>query len=41
MGWGGSTINDGNFSLNALFVSFIGAVVLLGIINMFRRGAVR
>jgi uncharacterized membrane protein YeaQ/YmgE (transglycosylase-associated protein family) len=41
MGWGGSTINDGSFSLNALFVSFIGAVILLGIMNLFRRGAVR
>ena len=41
MGWGGTTINDGNFSLNALFVSFIGAVILLGIINLFRRGSVR
>jgi uncharacterized membrane protein YeaQ/YmgE (transglycosylase-associated protein family) len=41
MGWGGSTINDGNFSLNALFVSFIGAVILLGIMNLFRRGTVR
>lgn len=41
MGWGGSTINDGNFSLTALFVSFIGAVILLAIINLFRRGSVR
>jgi uncharacterized membrane protein YeaQ/YmgE (transglycosylase-associated protein family) len=41
LGVGGATINDNNFSLNGLFISFIGAVVLLGIVNMFRRGTVR
>jgi uncharacterized membrane protein YeaQ/YmgE (transglycosylase-associated protein family) len=41
LGIGGATINDNNFSLNGLVVSFIGAVILLGIVNMFRRGAVR
>ena len=35
------TINQNVFSLPALFVSFLGAVILLGIINLFRRGAVR
>ena len=34
-------LNDGNFSLWSLVVSFIGAVVLLGIVNMFTRGRVR
>ena len=34
-------INDGSFSLWSLVVSFIGAVVLLGIVNMFTRGRVR
>ncbi|KAB8142432.1 GlsB/YeaQ/YmgE family stress response membrane protein [Chloroflexia bacterium SDU3-3] len=34
-------INDGNFSLWSLIVSFIGAIVLLGIVNMFNRGRVR
>ncbi|KAB8141975.1 GlsB/YeaQ/YmgE family stress response membrane protein [Chloroflexia bacterium SDU3-3] len=34
-------LNDGNFSLWSLFVSFIGAVVLLGIVNLFNRGRVR
>lgn len=34
-------INDGNFSLWSLLVSFIGAIVLLGIVNMFTRGRVR
>jgi uncharacterized membrane protein YeaQ/YmgE (transglycosylase-associated protein family) len=36
-----STINQGNFSLPALGVSFIGAAVLLAIVNLFRRGATR
>lgn len=38
---GSGTINQGDFSLSALIVSFIGAVVLLGIVNPFRRGTVR
>jgi uncharacterized membrane protein YeaQ/YmgE (transglycosylase-associated protein family) len=38
---GESTINQNNFSLAGLFVSFLGAVVLLGIVNLFHRGAVR
>ena len=37
----GGTINDNVFNLGSLFVSFIGAVILLGIINLFRRGSVR
>lgn len=37
----GGTINDNAFNLGSLFVSFIGAVILLGIINLFRRGSVR
>jgi uncharacterized membrane protein YeaQ/YmgE (transglycosylase-associated protein family) len=41
LGIGGANINDGNFSLGALLVSFIGAVILLAIVNMFRRGSVR
>lgn len=41
LGIGGSNINSGDFSLSALLVSFIGAVVLLGIVNLFRRGSVR
>jgi uncharacterized membrane protein YeaQ/YmgE (transglycosylase-associated protein family) len=40
-GIGGTTINSGDFSISALIVSFFGAVVLLGIINLFRRGTVR
>jgi uncharacterized membrane protein YeaQ/YmgE (transglycosylase-associated protein family) len=38
---GVSTINQGNFSLPALGVSFVGAAVLLAIVNLFRRGATR
>ncbi|HMP41382.1 MAG TPA: GlsB/YeaQ/YmgE family stress response membrane protein [Roseiflexaceae bacterium] len=41
LGIGGSTINDGTFSVGALVVSFIGAIILLGIVNLFRRGRVR
>lgn len=35
------TINDDVFNLGALMVSFVGAVILLGIVNMVRRGSVR
>ena len=38
---GSSTINENNFSLPGLLVSFVGAVLLLAIINMVRRGRVR
>lgn len=39
--FGTGTITQGNFSLPALLVSLLGAVVLLAIVNLFRRGAVR
>ncbi|MFN8422377.1 MAG: GlsB/YeaQ/YmgE family stress response membrane protein [Anaerolineae bacterium] len=35
------TINDGSFSLGAMVVSLVGAVALLGIVNLMRRGTVR
>lgn len=38
---GVSTINQGNFSLPSLLVSFLGAVVLLVIVNLIRRRAPR
>lgn len=38
---GGGTITQGDFSISALVVSFLGAVVLLAIINLFRRGSMR
>jgi uncharacterized membrane protein YeaQ/YmgE (transglycosylase-associated protein family) len=41
LGIGGANINDGNFNLSSLLVSLVGAIVLLAIVNLFRRGAVR
>jgi uncharacterized membrane protein YeaQ/YmgE (transglycosylase-associated protein family) len=38
---GVSTINQNNFSFPAFVVSLLGAVIFLGIVNLFRRGAVR
>ena len=38
---GTSTINQNNFSLTGLLASLIGAVVLLAIVNLFKRGRVR
>ena len=38
---GVGTINQDNFSLPALLVSFVGAVILLAIVNLLRRGKVR
>ncbi|ANK12130.1 GlsB/YeaQ/YmgE family stress response membrane protein [Erythrobacter neustonensis] len=38
---GGAPITSGAFDIRSLIASFIGAVVLLGIINLFRRGRVR
>ncbi len=41
LGIGGGDINDGDFSLSGLLLSLVGAVVLLAIVNLFRRGRVR
>jgi uncharacterized membrane protein YeaQ/YmgE (transglycosylase-associated protein family) len=41
LGIGGADINDGAFNLTSLLLSLVGAVVLLAIINLFRRGRVR
>jgi uncharacterized membrane protein YeaQ/YmgE (transglycosylase-associated protein family) len=38
---GGAPITSGELSIPSLLVSLLGAVVLLAIINLFRRGAVR
>ncbi|HQR20938.1 MAG TPA: GlsB/YeaQ/YmgE family stress response membrane protein [Burkholderiaceae bacterium] len=38
---GAGTVNQGDFSLRGLIVSLIGAVILLAIVNLFRRGKVR
>ena len=38
---GGATINQGDFSLGGLVISLLGAIVLLAIVNLFRRGRTR
>ena len=38
---GSGTINQDDFSVTSLIVSFIGAAILLAIVNLFRRGRVR
>jgi uncharacterized membrane protein YeaQ/YmgE (transglycosylase-associated protein family) len=38
---GEGTINQNNFSLGGLVVSLLGAIILLAIVNLFRRGRVR
>jgi uncharacterized membrane protein YeaQ/YmgE (transglycosylase-associated protein family) len=38
---GGAPITSGAFDIMSLFASFLGAVVLLAIVNLFRRGSVR
>lgn len=40
-GIAGATINDNAFSLPALLVSLLGAVILLGIVNLVQRRTVR
>ncbi len=35
------TINQNAFSLPAMLVSLVGAIILLGIVNLFRRGRTR
>ena len=38
---GGAPITSGAFDILSLFSSFLGAVILLAIVNLFRRGSVR
>lgn len=38
---GAGTLNQGDFSLLGLLVSFGGAIILLFVVNLFRRGAAR
>jgi uncharacterized membrane protein YeaQ/YmgE (transglycosylase-associated protein family) len=38
---GGAPITSGVISIQSVLVSLVGAVILLAIINLFRRGAVR
>jgi uncharacterized membrane protein YeaQ/YmgE (transglycosylase-associated protein family) len=37
----GGSINNAGFDARALIASFVGAVVLLAIVNLIRRGSVR
>ena len=39
--FGTGTINQNEFSLCSLLVSLLGAVILLGAVNLFRRGTPR
>ena len=39
--FGTGTINQDNFSIASLLVSFLGALILLAIVNFFRRGTAR
>lgn len=39
--FGTGTINQNDFSLSGLLVSLLGAVILLAVVNLFRRGTVR
>ncbi len=39
--FGTGTINQGDFSISGLLVSLLGAVILLAIVNLVRRGSVR
>ena len=38
---GGTSITSGNFDVKSLLVSFLGAVILLAIVNLFTRRRVR
>ncbi|MFC3660711.1 GlsB/YeaQ/YmgE family stress response membrane protein [Luteimonas notoginsengisoli] len=38
---GAGTVNSGDFSIMGLVASLIGAIILLAIVNLFRRGRVR
>lgn len=39
--FGTGTINQSDFSIGSLLVSLLGAVILLAIVNLFRRGTPR
>lgn len=39
--FGTGTINQNDFSLSGLLVSLLGALILLAIVNLFRRGTAR
>lgn len=39
--FGTGTINQNDFSISSLLVSFLGAIILLAIVNLVRRGTPR
>jgi len=39
--FGTATINQGDFTISGLIVSLLGAVILLAIVNLIRRGTAR
>lgn len=39
--FGTGTINQNDFSIGSLLVSFLGAVVLLAVVNLLRKGTAR
>jgi uncharacterized membrane protein YeaQ/YmgE (transglycosylase-associated protein family) len=41
LGFGGGGINNSNFSLSGLLVAFVGAVILLAVVNLVQRGRAR
>jgi uncharacterized membrane protein YeaQ/YmgE (transglycosylase-associated protein family) len=38
---GGGNLMSGNFDIRTLLVSLLGAIILLAVVNLFRRGRVR
>jgi uncharacterized membrane protein YeaQ/YmgE (transglycosylase-associated protein family) len=38
---GSGTVNQNDFSIRGLLASLVGAIILLAIVNLVRRGAVR
>ena len=38
---GGGNVNDGNYDVMSLVSAFIGALILLAVVNLIRRGSVR
>lgn len=38
---GAGSVNQGDFSIGGLIVSLVGAIILLAVVNLFRRGKVR
>lgn len=39
--FGTGSITQGDFSLSGLLISLVGAIILLAIVNLFRRGTAR